>query len=397
MKRIQTITSKEMRGINRTAILEMIRQDGPMARSMISRELNVSLPTVMRVIDELVEERLVRELDQTEWSGGRRRTLLELNTEEHLAIGLDLGGTKLYGAVTNLGGEILFEEEIPQHGTVGEESFELIVALINQLKSRVQPNDHSLMGLGVGVPGVTYPEAGVIEWAPSLGWRDFPLLDRLKEHFDLPIIIDNDVNLSALGEVWFGAGRDAHNFVLINIGTGIGAGIVIDGALYRGARQMAGEIGYMVPGREYLDEDYPGFGALEMLTAGGGIMRRGNASYKEKKLTDLAQPLTSEDVFDAHRGGETWAAEVLEETIDYLAIMIAAVSTFFDPDLITLGGGVGRSADLLIGPITRRLTGRIPHVPPIVASKLGFRAAALGAMVNLLHNVSDFYVVRKLS
>jgi glucokinase len=397
MQKIRTITASEMRGINRTAILELIRRKGPTSRSYIAQNLQISLPTVMRIVDELIEEKLVRELGETEWSGGRRRTLIELNAKEHLTVGLDLGGTKFYGAVTDLSGCVLFEQTLARHNTKGEESYTLMVELITQLLEQARGTGKSVMGIAIGVPGVTYHDRGVIEWAPSLEWRDFPLEERVRNHFGLPAIVDNDVNLAALGEVWFGAGRDASNLIVINIGTGIGAGVVIDGAIYRGAHQMAGEIGYLLPGREYLAEKYPDFGALELLAAGTGIAQRAQQVIQQCQIDLHIETVTVETVFDAYRRDAPWAIDIIEETTDYLAIAIAAVTTFFDPEVIVLGGGVVNSADLLIPPILKQLQGRIPLTPTITASSLGNRGAVLGGMINLLHNISDFYIVRKLS
>ena len=397
MKHIRTITASEMRGINRTAILEMIRQRGPVGRSEIANYLNLSLPTVMRIVEDLIEERLVRELDETEWSGGRRRTRVELNKHEHLTIGLDLGGTKFFGAVTDLSGKILFEERLDKHETKGEISFDLVCELISRLLEQAETTGKRIMGIGIGVPGVTYHDKGVVEWAPSLEWRNFPLRERILHKFSLPTIVDNDVNLAALGEVWFGAGRDASNLVVINIGTGIGAGVVIDGALYRGSHQMAGEIGYLLPGREYLSKVYPGFGALELLSAGAGIAQRAQAALLEQNVQIDVEKITAEYVFEAARQKQPWAEKIIDDSIDYLTIAVAAVITFFDPEVIVLNGGVSNSASQIIQPMVRLLEGRVPHIPSISVSPLGPRAAVLGAMINLLHNISDFYIVRKIS
>lgn len=397
MKQIKTITATEMRGINRTAILEIIRVEGPTSRSYIAETLKVSLPTVMRIVDELIEEGFVIETNEKEWSGGRKRSLIEFNTKDFLTIGVDLGGTKFYGAVANLGGEIIFEKQYSKHNTKQEESYKLVVNLINELLEQSKSTGKKILGIGVGAPGVTYHERGVISWAPSLEWKNFPLKERLETEFNIPVVVDNDVNMSALGEMWFGAGKDAQNIVTIYIGTGIGAGVVIDGALYRGSHQMAGEIGYLLPGREFLKKEYPGFGALELQAAGTGIAECARRELEARGRLKENEGITAEFVFDAHRRGEIWAAKIIDETVEYLAIALAAVITFFDPEVIVLGGGVIQSADLLIGPITKKLQGKIPVIPPIVASTLGHQAAVLGAMINLLHNVSDFYVVRKLS
>jgi glucokinase len=396
MNTIRTITAVEMKGINRTAILELIRRSGVTSRIAIAKTLKVSMPTVMRIVDELICEKFVQDVGEKEWSGGRKRSLIKLNTSEHLTIGLDLGGTKFYGAVTDLGGRILFERKLSKHSSKGEESYHLAASLITELLEMAQGTGKSIMGIGVGAPGVTFHDKGIIEWAPSLEWSYFPLKERLQSQFHLPVIVDNDVNLSALGEIWFGVGSDKSNLVFINIGTGIGAGVVIDGALYRGAREMAGEIGYLIPGREYLNHQYPGFGALELLAAGTGIACRAGNVMRQMK-NGSPDEITAEEVFDACRKKEDWAVEIINETLDYLAITVAAVITFFDPEVIVLSGGVVQSTDLVIEPLLQRLKGKIPHIPPVVASTLGHRAAVLGAMINLLHNTSDFYVVHKLS
>ena len=118
-----TITSSAMRDINRSAILEIIRRESPISRSAIAERLDVSLPTVMRIVDELLAEGFVRPQGSTEWSGGRRRPLLEFNADAYVVLGVDMGGTKMYGAISDLGGNILDEVNIGHHGTTGEESF----------------------------------------------------------------------------------------------------------------------------------------------------------------------------------------------------------------------------------------------------------------------------------
>jgi predicted NBD/HSP70 family sugar kinase len=164
-------------------------------------------------------------------------------------IGIDMGGTKLYGAISDVGGKILDETHIAKHGTSGEDSLDCLIDMIDRLLASQQVQGRQVRGIGVGAPGVTLHSEGIVKWAYPLHWENFPLKARLAQHYDLPITVDNDVNLAALGELWFGAGQDVQNMVLIAIGTGIGAGVIIDGALYRGAHEASGEIGNIVPGR----------------------------------------------------------------------------------------------------------------------------------------------------
>jgi glucokinase len=397
MGRIQTITASDMRRINRSAILEIVRRESPISRTLIAEKLDVSLPTVLRIIDDLIEEGLVRSQGETEWSGGRRRSLIEFNAEEQVVIGVDLGGTKIFGAIADLGGNILDEVELSRPSALGEASYDRLVELIENLMASPRLEGHRLRGIGVGAPGVTLHREGIVTWAPSLNWRDYPLRQKLTEKFNMPVIVDNDVNLAALGELWFGAGQNVQNMIMLTNGAGIGSGIIIDGALYRGAHEAAGEIGYLMPGREFLGRKYDGFGALEEVASGTGIADRARQILKGQRSQNELEALTAEDVFEAARHGEEWAQLIIDQAIDYLAIAVASVSAYFDPELIVLAGGVSHSLDLLVEPILNRMNGTTPVALQVVLSVLGHRATVLGAVVNVLHATEDSFIVRRLA
>lgn len=394
----RSITSKEMRQINRSAILEVIRKESPISRTRIAEKLDISPATVMRIINELIDCNLIKYQGEKEVSGGRQRELIEFNAESSAVVGVDLGGTKMYGALSTIGGRILYENHLDSHGTTGEKSYRALVKIIEDLLSQKCLEERKVLGIGVGAPGLTLHEEGTVLFAPSLKWYNYPLKEKLQKRFRLPIIVDNDVNLAALGELWYGSGQDAQNMVLITLGTGIGAGIIIDGSLYRGSDEMSGEIGYLVPGREYLGVKPPnGFGMFESLASGTGIARRAKRVLAESNPSVDCEELSAGDVFNAARVGEEWAKMVVDETIDYLAIAICFISSMLNPDVIILGGGVSRSADLLIEQILSRIGSNMPIKTKLVASSLDRRAAVMGAIVNVIHNTNDYYVVRKLS
>ena len=378
-----TITSSLMRDINRSAILEIIRRESPVSRTVIAERLGVSLPTVMRIVEELVEEGFVNANGESEFTGGRRRPLLKFEKDNNLILGFDLGGTKMYGAVANFGGEILDQIQIDKHGSNSEESFSLLTNLIDHLLQCPLLEGHRIRGIGVGAPGVTLHHQGIVKWAYTLHWKDFPLREKLMQRYDMPIIVDNDVNLAALGEHWYGAGQNAQNMVLIANGLGIGSGIIIDGALYRGAHEASGEIGHMITDKEYLGKSFIDFGVLESLASGTSITSLTNTSPDE--------------VFDAARRNEDWAMDVIENISDHLAVAVANIAVTFDPELIVLGGGITKSADLLVPLILKKIQNTIPSHPKLVVSKLGLQATVLGIIPNVLHNTFNFYVVRKLS
>jgi predicted NBD/HSP70 family sugar kinase len=209
--------------------------------------------------------------------------------------------------------------------------------------------------------------------------------------------VDNDVNLAALGELWFGAGQNSQNMILVFIGAGIGAGIIVDGALYRGSSEASGEIGHMIPGREFLGKSYQDFGALESVASGTGMVERARVDLRSNPGSMDLDHLLAEDVFEAARQGQKWAWTIVDDAIDYLAIAIANLSVSYDPELIVLGGWVTRFADMLVDPILRRIKGTIPTLPRLMVSNLGLRATVMGAITTVLHNTSNFYVVHKLS
>jgi glucokinase len=389
-----TITNSDMKGINRTAVLEIIRREGPISRVAIARDLAVSLPTVMRIVDDLTEEGLVKTCGNKEWSGGRKRALIEFNGVEHLVISLDLGGPKIFGAVTDLCGNILYETRVENPDTRDEESLKLVIDIIENLLSFAKSTGFHIRGIGVGVPGVTHAD-GMVEMSPRLNWIQFPLKRLLQAHFDLPIVVENDVNLAALGELWFGLDRNLDNLVLLAIGTGISAGIIINGMVYSGLHDMAGKVGYFLPDRSHLGYQLEKFGAFERLASGTGVAVRGRKALDGKRSVKQIAELTADDVFIAAGAHEAWAETVLADTVDDLAILIASMTLFFDPEVILLGGGVSKSADLLIGPILDRLKNCIPVLPKLEASSLDYRAAVYGSIVKLLRMTSSYYGLQK--
>lgn len=399
MKFTKTITTNDLRHINRTAVLDLLRREGPISRTEISERLEISLPTVMRIIEELLNEQLLKTVDRKEWSGGRRRALVEFNAHAHLAIGVDCGGTKMFGALADLSGEIIEEINVPTRSSNSDENFDLLMGIIMQLVKSADTTGKNLLGVGVGIPATVNVEQGIVLSSPALGWYEFPLFERMKNKFDIPVVLDNDVNLAALGEMWFGSKQAINNLALITVGTGIGAGIIIDGAVYRGSNGAAGEVGFLLPSTAHLGQgrNHQGFGPLETLASGTGIAERARKALAGTLSEEQLSALTAEDVFDKARQMEPWALQIVDETIDLLSLAVVTLAVCYDPDLIVLGGGVARSADLLIEPIKQRVSASIPFSFNLVASKLGYRAAVMGSIVNLVYRTANYYMLRKLS
>ena len=391
---------KLMKRLNRSAILELLREQGPLSRAKIARVLSLSPATVTRIVSELMEENLVLEIGTDDSTGGRRPTLLEFNYAANAIIGVDMGGTHIVGALADLGGNILQKASLPSSSGEGQkDGLEQLIKVIQHLLSNPRLEDQELRGIGIGAPSITLHQEGIVVWAASLGWKDLPLKKILEDRFQVPVFVENDVNLAALGESWYGTGKDIDDLVCVSIGTGIGAGIVIGGKLYRGYSEAAGEAGYLVPDSSYLGKHYEQFGCIETLSAGPGIVRRALAAIERDGDTLLRElvggdlkALTAEKVFEAARSGDLLAQEVVDETVDYLSIIVANVAAILNPELIVLGGGIARSADLLIEPIRQRVEGVVPVMPLIKASELGENAAVMGAIALVLHSTDDVYL-----
>jgi glucokinase len=324
-------------------------------------------------------------------AGAYQKRIVSLREGENCIIGLDLGGSKLYGAISDLGGNILADHEIRNHGKSGEACFEMLADLIEQLVHEASQRDLNLKGIGVDVPGRVQLETGFVWNAPAVGLKDFPLKERLVTRFGYPVFIDNDLKQASLGEAWFGEGKNFHHVVLLAIGTGIAASTVINGNPLRGAHSRQGELGWMVPGREFLGRKYVGFGALETEVSGPGIERRAKRLFRERGDGAISDGIQAEYVFTAAKDGQVWAQQCVAETVEFLAVLVANIIAFYDPDIIILSGGVSRSSEMLIPPILKLVEGCVLTQPHLVASSLGYKAGALGAIVNLTQNCPEIF------
>jgi glucokinase len=370
-------------------IMKVLVQKKIISVSQLSNELGVNAEHLNPALRALRKEGF---LQRGLHAANRNKDfIVSLYAEKNCILGIDLGGTKLFGAITDLAGNILYEKELYNHVTAGEACYEMLVDTIHSFLEIADTSGLNIRGIGVEVPGRVRLETGLVLRAPAIQWKEFPLKERLVFEFGLPVFVDNDLKQSALGESWFGAGKQGTNVALLAIGTGMAVGMVADDILQRGAHLRHGEIGWMVPSREFLGKHFDGFGPMEVEAAGPGIAERARILLSGKRSDDTLANLTCEDVFIAARAGEEWGKQVVAETVDYLAILIANIMAFYDPDVIILSGGISRSSDLLIDPILKLIEGCVLTQPNIVVSSLGYRAGVLGAIANLILNCPEFY------
>jgi glucokinase len=304
---------------------------------------------------------------------------------------VDMGASNLRFARADVRGRIKLggaERVRPEAGPAG---------VIAQIKAGIESLDRrsrgakgragksSLAAIAVGVPSAVDPRTGRVSWANNLpGWRDIDLGGALRTAFGVPVIVDNDANMAALGEQWKGAARRAPSFVFVALGTGIGAGVVMDGRLCRGRTGNAGELYRLNLDWRRWAQVFPDTGYFEAQVAGLGIAAAGRRALGERQVRgvrNLVQTRSTEFVFEAFRKNDPRARRVLERAFVILGVGMADLVCVLDPDLIVLGGGLVKGApEFMLEVVTRVLKTIHPDIaPPVCFTALGDRAQLYGA------------------
>lgn len=384
-----------LKQMNKRLILQTIRRRQPVSRAEIAEETAISRTTVSQLTEELLREGWIREVGQgvSGAKGGRKPITLSINDDAAWAVGVDIGGYGTTIALCNLAGQIKQKRTFPSSRT---SMLDTLGEQLDRFLSQVDPGVR-IIGLGIGAPGITRASDGVVLSAPALGWTDVPLKRLLEERLRLPVYVDNDVNVAALGECWKGAGKDKRNVIMITVGTGIGCGLILNGTLYRGSGWAAGEIGSMVTDADavdrWTDPVFDGFGFLESKAGGPGIVHQVLGQMEKAGPSSPLRRdngrLTAKEVFDAARKGDPLAKSVVSQSIRHLAAGIINAVVLFDPEVVILGGGLMGSADLLLPKIREAVDRLSPTRPEIRSALLGDDAGVIGGAALVLKECDD--------
>lgn len=387
-----------MRRLNSALVLRAIRDGGPASRSQLVRATGLSKPTVSEVVDGLLRTGYVSEAADGDGRGrpGPPARLLTFRADLGHVLGIDVGADKVLVQLANLSGTILAAER--RQTRTARDAHALLKALRAAAAAALRRAGiarASLKAVAVGTPGIVDPASGRITLAPQLpGWEGIDLGSALRRSFDCPVLVENEVRLSVLAERWRGAAQEIDDAVYVQVGVGIGAGILIRGELYRGADGAAGEIGYLpYPGARPLAD---GPGPFEDAAGGDAFARLGRdaASHRDGELLrELAggdaDAVDARVVFAAARQGDTAARAIVEELIGRLARGIAAVVVVLNPSTVIVGGGLSRAGADLLDPLDRHVSRLVPLPPRLVLSSLGDESVALGAVRFALQSVDE--------
>ncbi|MDP4146239.1 MAG: ROK family protein [Bacillota bacterium] len=307
--------------------------------------------------------------------------------DKNYVIGIDLGGTKISGALADLDGNVISQCTIPTNAAEGEQPvLNRIVQVIENVMKDANKTSEDVKAIGIGSPGPLDAKKGIIITTPNLPFKNFELVTPIREKFGIPTYLDNDANVAAIGEFVFGAGKGTENMVFVTASTGIGGGAVLNGKIYRGNTSNALEVGHMT-----LVEDGPrcncgNYGCAEALASGTAIARMVNEVLEQGAESSLRNydKVTSYEVFKEAEKGDKIAAEVLGKALNYLGICVANLVVTFDPEVVIIGGGVSQGGQIVFDTVRNVVNTRCFEAMAascrIVPAGLGTNAGVIGAV-----------------
>ncbi len=385
-----------VKSFNKHAALDLIRFSGSgMSRTDLAEQMGLTRAAVSLIVKELLESHVVQEAESRSVPSGRPPIVLEVDPGYGLVGAIDMGATHMTIAVADFTARIHQELDFPFDIKDGPE---VCLSMANQcLQKMLEAQGLSITDLsavGIGVPGPVITEAGMVIAPPIMpGWDRFPIRSRLENMWHCPITLNNDAELGALGEWAYGAGRGEKNIAYIKVGSGIGAGLILNKQIYGGTMGAAGEIGHLT-----IDENGPvcncgNRGCLEAFAGGHAIAKQGQALAKSGKRTLLAdipiEKITALEVAEAARRGDLRAQEILRRAGIYIGIAIAGLINLFNPSVVIIGGGVSQVGDIISAPIRQAVRERAMRASEqsvrITTGMLGRRSVLIGATVQAVN------------
>jgi len=361
-----------MRLSNQSAILLELLQQQQISRSRLAEQIGVSPTTITNIINELIEQGIVEEAPQTETSStkakvGRPRTALQLIDNSRYAIGIYIRTGLLDVGITNLQGSILHQFEMSFEPRENPETiFQQVIDLIHEQLRGQKISLKKVLGIGVGAQGQVDSLSGINLFAPNLRWRNLSLINLLEQFTALPICVDNNIRLMALGEARFGGHDNINNLAFVHVEGGVGAGLVVEGNIYAGANATAGEIGHTTILPENGELCTCGnHGCLETLISEDALIHSAHHIARAKQDHELLACLDDgsldplDCIFDKARDGDHDLLRMLQQRARYMGIALANLINLFNPATILLGGRIyAKGTDILLPVTVQTMTER---------------------------------------
>lgn len=352
MEDLNSNNVKAMGGVNESLIVNTIRRRGPISRIDIAKLTGLTPPTVTNISGKLIESGLIHEYMVGEYSGGRRPVLLKANSEIANMIIVDIRSKEMIGYLIN--GELEVKEQTCCDIRHLDE--EKILSLLGTTIEKCHSAEDGQLALGIGiiVRGPVMSREGLSLFSPSAGWRNVPLKYIVEKRFQLPVFVENDMRAMALGAYHYGPYRDIKNAVFLGVGGGIGSGIILNGELYRGFGDSAGEIGHTV-----VNVDGPlcscgNHGCLEAMASELSLVNRmaksiqeGESSLVSEMVKGDIDAIRPKHIYSAAEEGDLLSIKALQHTAQYIGMGAANIINIFNPQLVLIGGGIVKGREFI--------------------------------------------------
>lgn len=355
MQTLQKATNRETRRINQRLVMGTIYDEGPISRAHVARVTGLTRTTVSDVVDQLLTEGLAEEIGYGQSTGGKAPILLRVPDDARHLIGIEVGDVHLSGAIVNLRGEIRHAVELPLDGRDGERALVQLDMLVDRL---VAGPHRPLLGIGLGTPGLIDTSTGTVRWAVNLDWRDLPLGQHIQERCSLRPYVVNDSQAAALAEHTFGGHARRGNMVVVRVGRGIGAGIVLNGRLYQGDGFGAGEIGHTAVADGHRPCHCGSVGCLETIATTGAVIRRARELGPRMAESSIHRSEVTGDIdldilVGAVQAGDPLAREVVVDAAEHLGRAIGGLIGVLNVEHIVLVGEMTRFGEPWLSAVRR--------------------------------------------
>lgn len=383
-------TSEGTRTWNATLLLDLVWRERRISRAELARRTGLSRSTVSAIVADLLDSGLVAELGSGDSRGGRRPIILGFQDEARVIAGIDLGATHIGVGITDLRGRVLSWRN-GDHPVRDDPSgtLHLIHALLSDALKAAGRDQGDLLGLGVSVPSPYDPSRDELSGQVLPEWRGIRLAEALRQRYGCEVLVDNDANVGAIAEHWWGAGTNTDDLVYVKIATGIGCGFVMNGQPYRGGAGVAGELGHTV-----IDANGPlcvcgQRGCLTTFMESGALVAWANDTLHEYPGSILSgHKLDLDEIINAAVAADPFAVSVVERAAHFLGMALSNIVNLLNPSKIVLGGGLSRASSALFEPLQAILSERQPwtseSVARVVPSTMGAQGTAIGASTLVL-------------
>ncbi|MCH1625210.1 ROK family transcriptional regulator [Ferdinandcohnia quinoae] len=319
-----------MKKQNKNLVLDIIKNKSPISRMEISKITGMSPTSITRIVHELHEQGFVRETELVTSGVGRKATLLDVYDDVLYTIGVEIDRLIVKVGIVNYIGEIISFESMTRDVTENySDTLEKLNNCIKELMTEKDIRTEKILGIAVGLPGFIDYKNGIVKVSDQLGWKNANLANDLKKHTGFEVIVDNELKMKIVAENFMGMAKDSLNAVLVGIGSGIGSALILNGEIYRGESNNAGEIGHTVIDPTGNVCSCGKIGCLATYISEAAILA------DSRKVKDVQ---SIDDVFDSYRNGESWAINILDRTSTYIALAISNILCLYNPEVIILSG-----------------------------------------------------------